>query len=81
MKAPRKFSPAVARRMLMVKDRLHARYLVLIDAAAPELAATSSPAVAEKILQHIVDELIAILDAEEAAILGELLTPAKRRVH
>lgn len=74
MSARRKFSPAIAARMLAIKDRLDARFNVLLEAAAPELAATSSPAVVEQILQRIVADLIAILDLEEAAMLDELLS-------
>lgn len=70
----------LAQRMLTTRNRLDARWRLLLEAAAPELVATRSPAEAEQILQRIVDDLVGILDEEETATL-ELLTSTPLRIH
>lgn len=70
----------LAQRMLATRNRLDARWRLLLEAAAPDLVATRSPAEAEQILQRIVDDLVGILDEEETATL-ELLTSTPLRIH
>lgn len=77
----RKLDPILAQRMLSIQSRLGARFDILMAAAAPALAASKTTEEAKTIVQAIIDDMVGLLDAEEAALLGELLTTSKTMVH
>jgi len=64
MSARRKFSPAIAARLLAIHAELDALSQKLSEATAKELATCSSPKEAEAILDRFVAQLVAKLDAE-----------------